>query len=444
MTVMAVLALPASALGATVERYVRDDTGLMTAYGVSYQADAGEANRLVVEKGRGRDYLVRDAGATIRAGAGCRRVDAHTAACRVPGPQQASADELTLTARLGGRNDTFRDGSGLAGAAVNGGAGDDELRAPRAGGLLNGGTGRDRLLGGDGADRLRGGDVRGNVDPDVLDGDPGEGTQPSREDVADYGGRARGVRVDLAAGRGGLPGEGDRLSGVEAVVGTRGDDVLLGDGQANRLSDTFGPTPSTRSTGDDRMEGRGGRDTLQSSTGADRLYGGADTDVVELNYGPARAYGGDGPDVLSGNKGRVRLSGGPDDDTIQTFRGARARLSGDTGDDRLFGTLGFQALRGGAGDDRLQGSMSGDALDGGAGADTLIGDRARTYRYQAQERPGRDRLVGGPGVDELYAGPEDDTLLSRDGTTDTVDGGSGEDRARVDPVDLRVSIEALF
>jgi Ca2+-binding RTX toxin-like protein len=47
-------------------------------------------------------------------------------------------------------------------------------------------------------------------------------------------------------------------------------------------------------------------------------------------------------------------------------------VSGDAGDDQLFGSAGDDVLRGGAGDDTLDGGLGVNVIDGGAGTDTLV------------------------------------------------------------------------
>jgi Ca2+-binding RTX toxin-like protein len=89
-------------------------------------------------------------------------------------------------------------------------------------------------------------------------------------------------------------------------------------------------------------------------------------------------------------------------------------------------------IGGTAGHDVLVGTNGNDALCGRGGNDVLRG------------RGGNDRLVGGPGRDRMVGGGGSDTLLARDRFRDVVKGGAGFDRARVNPSDVRRSIERLF
>jgi Ca2+-binding RTX toxin-like protein len=129
-----------------------------------------------------------------------------------------------------------------------------------------------------------------------------------------------------------------------------------------------------------------------------------------------------GPDIINGTPGADVICGLGGNDIIRGF-GGNDRLRGAGGRDRLYS---------GPGADRLVGGLGNDILAGGLGADTLAAGG------------GRDRLVGGAGHDVLKGGPAGDTLIARDLRKDWVLGGTGRDRARVDRVDVRRSIEVLF
>ena len=71
------------------------------------------------------------------------------------------------------------------------------------------------------------------------------------------------MRVDL--GRRQATGWGtDRLAGIEAVIGSRFADVLIGDGGPNHLAGL---------KGNDRLSGSGGRDLLDGGPGRDVIDG---------------------------------------------------------------------------------------------------------------------------------------------------------------------------
>jgi RTX calcium-binding nonapeptide repeat (4 copies) len=138
--------------------------------------------------------------------------------------------------------------------------------------------------------------------------------------------------------------------------------------------------------------------------------------------GTCTITGTSGPDIINGTSGPDVICGLGGSDIIRGF-GGNDRLLGGGGGDRLYG---------GGGSDRLAGNFGSDRLVGGSRADTLVGGG------------GRDRLVGGAGRDVLRAGPGRDTLVARDRRRDLVSGGTGRDRARVDRIDVRRSIEVIF
>ena len=130
-----------------------------------------------------------------------------------------------------------------------------------------------------------------------------------------------------------------------------------------------------------------------------------------------------GNDVLVGTAGADVICGLGGSDTIRGLGGSDT-LKGAGGNDRLIGGAGADTLVGGAGADTLIGGARADTLLGGSGNDTLAGSN------------GRDVLKGQGGADLLFA---------RDGVRDTVNGGLGRDRARLDRgLDRRVSVERLL
>ncbi len=157
---------------------------------------------------------------------------------------------------------------------LDGGAGADSLNGHEGNDKLVGGGGNDRLFGGRGADELR--------------GDAGS-------DVAYYGMSNEAVQVDLATGRGfGGDAEGDRLTGVENIVGSILNDRLAGDAGANRLDGDLGA---------DVLIGRGGADRFDydytyfsTRADADRIldFSRSQGDKIDLSGIDATAQAGDG------------------------------------------------------------------------------------------------------------------------------------------------------
>ena len=97
--------------------------------------------------------------------------------------------------------------------------------------------------------------------------------------------------------------------------------------------------------------------------------------------------------------------------------------NGGAGDDSLRGSAGRERLNGDAGADRLFGGGGGDLLDGGGDNDVIVGGA------------GPDRMLGGDGNDRFDAVDRDHDLL---------DGGAGEDWARVNHGDRANNIEHVL
>jgi Ca2+-binding RTX toxin-like protein len=97
------------------------------------------------------------------------------------------------------------------------------------------------------------------------------------------------------------------------------------------------------------------------------------------------------------------------------------------------GTNGANTLKGTTGNDVICGLGGNDKIDGKGGDDIVLGGT------------GADTITGGPGRDTLKGEAGNDTFYARDGNRDTVSGGAGIDRARVDKnLDKRSSIKTLF
>lgn len=88
------------------------------------------------------------------------------------------------------------------------------------------------------------------------------------------------------------------------------------------------------------------------------------------------------------------------------------RLTGNDGDNAIWGYYGNDTLFGGDGNDSLYGGYDNDRLFGGAGDDVLYGEGDN------------DTLSGGAGDDQIDGGGDDDLLNGEDGN-DLLDGGLG-------------------
>jgi hypothetical protein len=221
---------------------------------------------LVVEHGR----------APLHAKGGCGRRSARVVICRVSDPDNS----VYLDAGAG--DDVVRCARGWISAS--GGGGNDRLLAGNCGVAFGGGSGRDVLVGGRYADELRGGGgndlLRGGGGNDLLYGDgyaAGRGSDVidggAGRDTAAWDERSRGaIHADLGHRVATSHGERDRLSAVENLVGTEGNDVLAGDNHPNRLRG---------GNGRDVLVGRGGNDVLDGGSGTP-IYSDGDDETADL------------------------------------------------------------------------------------------------------------------------------------------------------------------
>lgn len=400
-----------------------------------------EVEELVVRSGDGADV--------VSAAGGEGTAEPLPPAVEIDGGLDADA----LTGGLGA--DTVLGGEGSD--VLDGGPGDDVVLGLEAPDDLHGGEGADRLDGGVDPDRLSGGpgddEERGDEGGDVFVQDPDDGADlllgGTGQDVANYGGRVRRVRVTPdGIADDGEAGEGDDVGpDIEDLVGGDAGDVLVGNQSANRL--VGGP-------GDDVLRGGQGNDALLGGPGSDTADYADVGGPVEVDMGAGRAVddgggrdrlrgmeealGGVGADVLVGNDRSNVLRGGPGDDDLQGTGGNDVLLGG-RGDDDLLGGDGSDALAGEEGTDSLDGGRGGDLADygdapGGVEVDLGRGDvpddghGASDATEDVEEVAGSslgDELHGDEGGNLLAGGGGDDVLVGRGGDDD-LRGGAGTDR----------------
>jgi Ca2+-binding RTX toxin-like protein len=271
--------------------------------------------------------------------------------------------------------------------------GDDEIIGTHASGLLDGGEGSDWIF------YVNAGSV--NVDLAVT------------------------VAQTVAFGR------SQTIAGIENVLGSLEDDVIGGNGLANRLSGFYG---------DDEISGRGGSDELDGGAGDDLLSGGDDADVLwgdgVFQYygngnptGSDHLLGGGGNDELNGGGGIDWLEGGGGDDLLRIAAAGSIVDGGEGFDTVAFGHLGVPGGPAAIGlviDMATPSASSGWAKDtqfvsiemvfGTVGADTIHGTT------------GAETLAGLAGNDQLHGRDGDDTLVGGE-DSDLLDGGAGADLA---------------
>lgn len=218
-------------------------------------------------------------------------------------------------------NDRFVVASTVLTVTVAGGSGDDEITTGAKGVTVTGGIGNDTLISGVGG-------------ADIFNGGVGI-------DTIDYRLAAAAVTVKVN----GLGADGDQMTDVENVVGSRFDDRLTGDTLDNVLDGGAGA---------DILAGGLRNDTYiidQSDTIVENAGEGIDTVVAGFSY------------VLSANLENLTLTGALA--LAGTGNAANNVLTGNAGNNVLLGLDGNDVLDGGAGVDRLE---------GGAGDDVYVVD----------------------------------------------------------------------
>ncbi len=276
----------------------------------------------------------------------------------------------------------------------------------------------------------------------------------------------------------GPPGPGPTGSGLsgDTILGSGGQDTLVGAGDNDHISGGSGSDVLKGSGGDDSLYGGGGNDQVWGGTGHDLLQGQGGVDSLHGDAGDDQLIWriGDSSDLLDGGLGadvvtvkadsrnnqinvlqnatsqlqvsdgsgtitiedsitRVVINAGAGRDAITigtvdrvptvmlTINGQGGRDTIDAGG-RNLGAVRMLAV-GGGGNDTIVGSAADDSLLGSDGADVVTGEGGDDTLLGGS---GKDSLSGGDGDDKLLGGDGNDTLLGNDGRDD-LDGEAGHD-----------------
>jgi Ca2+-binding RTX toxin-like protein len=245
--------------------------------------------------GRGNDiYIVNTASDVVSEAVGEGTDEVRTALASYT--LGANVENLTFT-------------SGLNNSTGIGNVLDNVITGNSASDTLDGGAGSDTLFGGNGNDTLIGG-----AGADRLDG--GAGTS----DAASYSTATSGVTASLDPSVTINTGDaqGDVYIGIENLIGSDFDDLLIGDAGINRLNGGAGNDTLVHSKGGDVLDGGTGVDTASYVTATGSVTAnltdhtatvvgetGVDTIVNVKNL-----IGGDFADTLTGDGGDNTLTGG--------------------------------------------------------------------------------------------------------------------------------------
>jgi Ca2+-binding RTX toxin-like protein len=228
--------------------------------------------------------------------------------------------------------------------------------------------------------------------------------------------------VDLGAGNDAVT---NLAPASMSAQGGPGDDVMTGGALADDFSDSAGANTLRGRSGDDLLDTSGSADTLADTLdggrGDDDLFAGLSKDKLLGGSGDDDMQGGLGPDVMDGGSGHdhasytdsahgsVRLSvsldgvandgqlplGGTSegDNVLATIED----ITGNGGNDLLFGSNADNRLVGLGGDDFIEGLDGEDELEGDSGADSLF---SNTWKVALSDGD-VDRLDGGTDAPDL-------------------------------------------
>lgn len=331
--------------------------------------------------------------------------------------------------------------------------------------LAQGAAGNDELRGGSGADTLDGGS-----DNDLISGGAGANViiGGSGVDTLDYSTATGDVTVDLNEGRAVNNGYGaqDLISGIENLVGSAYNDILIGEGGANVLTGGEGADYLIGLGGNDQLiGGAGAANTLQGGVGddsylvsavgdsliefadegLDRVFTSLSTLTLRDNFeelyytgsGSFTGYGNADANLITGGSQIDNLYGGGGDDTLNGGSWGADHLYGGAGNDRLVGmalagaTANYSLAAGGVYANLASGLASND---GDGGVDTFVNIERLVGSNFADVLIGNglaNVLNGGLGRDVLVGGAGDDLLMAGSGAANELYGGTGDDRFRL-------------
>ena len=361
---------------------------------VVFTAEPGERNRLSVASTGVDTVRVTDQGNSLLAGFGCESVNANQATCDVTPPPRAFQVLIEVEAELGGKRDRAEAGSGVRWRSLDGGPGRDRLLGSAFFDFLDGGRGADKVFG------------RGSDDTVSYTDRPDDLRVTLGDRKRNEGGRRDGRKRDL-------------LKGIEDVGGGEGDDLLVGNARENRL---------VGEGGNDKLRGRGATDHLFGFDGRDTLRGGGGGDDLQDMDGNDRVFGQGGDDTVAAgtpNGADLIVGGGQAGDRIMYTSEARIQMDGRAND----GKCADPSCATSEERDNLKGLRT---LSTFFGNDLIIGSNVS------------ETIGPGPGADRVRALGGNDTInLGADASAiDDVDCGTGTDTViGAQPEDLLVNCE---
>jgi Ca2+-binding RTX toxin-like protein len=223
-----------------------------------------------------------------------------------------------------------------------------------------------------------------------------------------------------------------RVRITEEVAGTS---RLQFDQQLQR----FGPGKGWESSGINEIEvylgtleqvwlmGTQTRNRIVIGSGGVNFNGDGDVDLIGSRLRQIYVFLNDADDSVDARGGR-----GTGDQWMPGSASAlRLVVYASGGDDVIYGTNAADVLDGNLGEDLIYGRGGRDELRGGSHDDFVHGGT------------GADLIDPGPWFDTVYGGAGDDRIEAYDNSADRISGGTGSDRASVDPEDAVTGVESV-
>ncbi|CUV65016.1 putative Serralysin [Sulfurovum sp. enrichment culture clone C5] len=290
----------------------------------------------------------------------------------------------------------------------------------------------ENLIGSDYNDTLTGNSsnnvLEGGLGNDIINGGTGI-------DTVTYENSTVGVSVNLTlTSAQTIQGtEKDTITGVENLIGSDHDDILIGNSSANTINGNGG---------NDTLDGGAGNDILNGGDGVDTLSYATATAAIKVNLSTASA----------------QATGGSGTDTVSNFE----NLIGSKYNDTLTGNNNNNTIDGGVGNDIIEGGLENDTLIGGVGVDTIsyatssqaisidlsIEDAQDTIGAGMDTITGFENLTGSNNDDTLKGNALNNIILAGLGNdilngglgNDTLDGGVGIDTASYEYSNVGVTV----
>ncbi|NRR32214.1 hypothetical protein HSX11_18730 [Oxalobacteraceae bacterium] len=281
---------------------------------------------------------------------------------------------------------------GLGNDTLLGGDGNDSLSGGSGADNLQGGIGSDALAGGEGNDTLLGGDGNDTLDAgtgtDSVDGGTGSNALQLHGDFADYT-IVRNLDV---------PTEIHLSNGVTGEdITARNVGTFLFNGDVSKLWTDL--IVNTKTSGNDSVVGGGDFDVMNGgAAGADTLVGLGGNDVYQVDdvgdvlvEADGRDGGVDWVHVRLTKAGSYILADSVENANI-LVKGLAINLTGNAGNNTVYGNDAANMLTGLGGNDYLDGGGGRDTLIGGEGDDVYVVDGSATVITE----------LAGQGEDMVY------------------------------------------